>query len=146
MNGTGVPTGDLRHALGGTAGRRSKRDLFAPPFQKCQNAPQGGGLAGAGTAGQDKHTALHRLGNGAALYGVVGDALYLLQLVQLVLHRLQLRRLQLQRNAHPTGDVAFRPIKRQQIDIFLFPDGICRQRVFLNERRHGVFHAFRRRL
>ena len=93
VDGTGLPPGDLRHALGGTAGGSRQRHLFAPLLQQRQDAPQSGGLAGAGAAGQDKQTALHRFGNGAALHRVVGNALCLLQLVQLVLHWLQPGRL-----------------------------------------------------
>ena len=112
VNGAGLPPGDLRHTLGGTAGGGRQRHLFAPLLQQCQDAPQGGGFAGARPAGEDKQAALHRLGDGTALHRVIGDALQALQLVQLVLHRLQPGRLQLQRNTHPAGHIAFRAVQR----------------------------------
>ena len=77
----GLHAGQLAHALGRPPGGGRQDDLQAHPPEQGHDAPDCGGLAGAGASREDQHPRpggqLHRL----PLQGRIGDALLGLQLV-----------------------------------------------------------------
>ena len=81
MDGLGLPARHLRQALGGTARGGQQGHIQAHAVKERHDATDGGGLAGAGAAGEQHHAPLRRQGHGLALGGGIGDARLALQLV-----------------------------------------------------------------
>ena len=75
MDGLGLPGAQLAHALGRPARGGQQQNCQAHALQQGDDAPGGGGFAGAGAAGQQQHPAPGRQLHRPALLGRIGDAL-----------------------------------------------------------------------
>ena len=86
VDGLGLPAAQLAHALGGTACGSQQQHLKAHALEKGHDAPCGGGLAGAGAAGQQQHAGAGRQLHRLTLLRGIGNALLLLHLPDQLLH------------------------------------------------------------
>ena len=86
VDGLCLLAAELAHPLGGAARGRQQHGIQAHPLEQRHDAPHGGGLAGAGAAGQQQHTPLRRQRHGAALLRGIGDALPLFDVVDDPVH------------------------------------------------------------
>ena len=75
MDGLGLPARQLAHALGCPPGGGRQHDVQPHFLEQGHNAPDGGGFAGAGAAGEDNHPGPRRQLHRLPLLGRVGDAL-----------------------------------------------------------------------
>ena len=86
MDGLGLAAAQLAHPLGGAACGRQQHGIQPHPVKQGHDAPHGGGLAGAGAAGQQQHALFRRQRHGAALLRRVGDALLLFDIADDPVH------------------------------------------------------------
>ena len=75
VDGGGLAARQLAQALGGPARGGAEGHPLGLIFQKLQDGVDGGGLAGAGAAGEDKAVLGHGLADGFPLQGRIGKAL-----------------------------------------------------------------------
>ena len=81
MDRLGLRSGELAHPLGRPARGGRQHHVQAHLPEQGRNGPDGGGLSGAGAAGENQHVFPGRQLHGLALLGGIGDALGPFQLV-----------------------------------------------------------------
>ncbi|MPN40422.1 hypothetical protein SDC9_187959 [bioreactor metagenome] len=87
MDGLGLqPAAKLTHPFGRPAGGRRQHHVQPHSLEQGHNAPDGGGLAGAGAAGQNQNSGPGRQRHGLTLLVGVGDALRLFYLRDDLVH------------------------------------------------------------
>ena len=75
VDGAGLTAGQLTQPFSRAAGGRTQGHPFRLIFQQLQNGVDGGGLAGAGAAGEHKAVLGHGFADGFLLQGRIGKAL-----------------------------------------------------------------------
>ena len=117
VDGAGLAAGQLAQALGRAAGGRAQGHPLGLIFQQLQNGVDGGGLAGAGAAGEHKAVLGHGLADGFLLQGRVGKALGQLQNLNVLVQSVGRVFAALRQHRQPVGDVLLRRQQVRQVDI-----------------------------
>ena len=115
MDGLGLPGAQLAHALGCPARGGQQQHRQAHALQQGHNAPGGGGLAGAGAAGQQQHPGPGRQRHGLTLVRGIGNALLAFHLGDDLVHIFPGLPRRIPQGQKPPGHPGLRLIQAQQI-------------------------------
>ena len=140
MDGLGLLPGELAHALGRPAGGRRQEHLLPRLLQQVDDGVEGGGLAGAGPAGEQQHALLHGRPDGLLLLVRVADAPLLLNLPDLHVRPAQRAGGHAEHGLHPGGDVRLAQVLLLQEEKGLSPDLLPPQGQVLAQLVDGVLH------
>ena len=117
VDGGGLPAGQLAQPLGRAARGGAEGHPLGLMFQQLQDGVHGGGLAGAGAAGEDEAILGHRLADGLFLQRCIGKALGQLQDLDVLVQVADGLLLPLGQQGQPVGDVLFGGQQVGQVDV-----------------------------
>ena len=117
VDGGGLAAGQLAQPLGGPAGGGAEGHPLGLRLEDAEDGLDGGGLAGAGAAGQHQTVLGHRLTDGLPLLGRIGEALGQFQHLEVLFQPADALLFPPHQGRQPVGDGLFGLEQVGQVDV-----------------------------
>ena len=143
VDGLGLPARHLPQPLGCSPRGGQQQHVKAHPLIQRDDAPQGGGLAGAGAAGEQQHAAVRRQRHRLTLQGRVAHALLTLDVGDGLIHPHQPLHRRLHHGQQALGHEGLRLIQAGQVAACHVGDGLFHHGIALNELVQRQLHRVR---